>query len=44
MKTEEIKEVIDITKDGIDGDIEKYLALGPDFCEAPRKVPTESRD
>ena len=42
MKREKIKnEVIDLTKDGIDEDIEAYLSLGPDFCEAPTKVPVE---
>ncbi len=35
------KEVIDLTKDGIDDDVKKYLSLGPDFCEAPTQVPYE---
>ncbi len=35
------KEVIDLTKDGIDDDVKKYLSLGPDFCEAPTRVPYE---
>ena len=36
MKREKIqKEIIDLTKDGIDEDVKKYLSLGPDFCEAP---------
>ena len=34
-------EVIDLTKDGIDEEVKRYLALGPDFCEAPRRVPYE---
>jgi hypothetical protein len=42
MKREKIKnEVVDLTKDGIDSDVKKYLALGPDFSETPRKVPYE---
>ena len=40
MKEDKIKnEVVDLTKNGIDSDIKKYLALGPDFCETPKKVP-----
>ena len=31
----------DLTKDGIDDDVREYLKLGPDFSEAPRKVPFE---
>ena len=34
-------EVIDLTIDGIDEEVKRYLALGPDFCEAPRRVPYE---
>ena len=34
-------EVIDLTKDGIDDDIKAFLTLGPDFSEAPRKIPYE---
>ena len=34
-------EVHDLTKDGIDDDVREYLKLGPDFSEAPRKVPFE---
>ena len=30
-----------MTKDGIDDDVKKYLSLGPDFCEAPARVPYE---
>ena len=32
-------EVFDLTKDGVDEDIKEYLKLGPDFSEAPRKIP-----
>jgi len=42
MKRDKIKvEVIYLTKQGIDEDIKEYLALGPDFCEAPTKIPYE---
>ena len=41
MKEKIQKEVIDLTKDGIDDDVKKYLSLGPDFCEAPTRVPYE---
>ena len=42
MKREKIqKEIIDLTKDGIDEDVKKYLSLGPDFCEAPTRIPYE---
>lgn len=42
MKRDKIKvEVVDLTKQGIDEDIKNYLALGPDFCEAPTKIPYE---
>ena len=42
IKREKIqKEIIDLTKDGIDEDVKKYLSLGPDFCEAPTRVPYE---
>jgi hypothetical protein len=42
MRKEKIKnEVIDLTKNGIDDDVKKYLALGPDFSEAPTRVPYE---
>ena len=42
MKRDKIKvEVVDLTKQGIDEDIKSYLALGPDFCEAPTKIPYE---
>ena len=34
-------EVHDMTKDGIDEDVRAYLKLGPDFCEAPRRIPYE---
>ena len=34
-------DMIDLTIDGIDEEVKKYLALGPDFCEAPRRVPYE---
>ena len=43
MKKEKIKkEVVDLTKNGIDNDIKQYLSLGPDFCETPRRVPYET--
>ena len=43
MKQDKIKnEVFDLTKNGIDGDIKKNLALGPDFCETPKNVPYEN--
>ena len=35
------REVVDLTKEGIDPEIRKYISLGPDFCEAPNKVPYE---
>ncbi|CAB3990644.1 Hypothetical predicted protein [Paramuricea clavata] len=39
MRKEKIKkEVIDLTKNGIDDDVKKYLALGPDFST---RVPYE---
>ena len=42
MKRKLIKtEVVDLTIDGIDADVKEYLALGPDFSEAPTKVPYE---
>ena len=42
MKKEKIKkEVIDLTKKGVDDDIKQYLSLGPDFCETLRRVPYE---
>ena len=42
MERKKIKtEVVDLTKDGIDPEVRKYLALGPDFCIAPTKVPYE---
>lgn len=42
MKKEKIqREFVDLTKQGIDEDVKKYLALGPDFCEAPTKVTYE---
>ena len=42
MKKDKIKnEVVDLTRNGIDDNIKKYLALGPDFCETPKKVPYE---
>ena len=34
-------EVIDLTKDGIDEDVKAYLRLGPDFSEAPKRLPYE---
>ena len=34
-------EVYDLTKDGIDEDVKEYLKLGPDFSEAPKKLPFE---
>ena len=35
MKREKIKnEVVNLTKDGIDSDVKKYLALGPDLEKA----------
>ena len=34
-------EVIDLTIDGIDKDVEAFLKLGPDFSTAPRKLPFE---
>ena len=30
-----------MTKDGIDDDVQEYLKVGPDFSEAPRKLPFE---
>ena len=42
MKKDKIKvEVVDLTKQGIDDEIKSYLSLGPDFCEAPTRVPYE---
>ena len=42
MKKDKIKvEVVDLTKQGIDDKIKSYLSLGPDFCEAPTRVPYE---
>ena len=42
MKRDKIKvEVVDLTKQGIDDEIKNYLSLGPDFCEAPTRVPYE---
>ena len=42
MKKGKIRnEVVDLTRNGIDDNIKKYLALGPDFCETPKKVPHE---
>ena len=35
------KEVVDLTTSGVDEDIKAYLSLGPDFCEAPLKIPYE---
>lgn len=32
-------EVVDLTKQGIGDEIKSYLSLGPDFCEAPTRVP-----
>ena len=29
-------EVVDLTKDGTDSDVKKYLASGPDFSEIER--------
>jgi hypothetical protein len=34
-------EVVDLTKDGIDEDVKKYLALGPGFAENREKFPIE---
>jgi hypothetical protein len=42
MRREKIRrEVVDLTEEGIDGEVSKYLSLGPDFCESPRRVPYE---
>ena len=42
MKKDKIKnEDVYLTRNGIDDNIKKYLALGPDFCETPKKVPYE---
>ena len=42
MRKEKLKnEVVDLTKDGIDNDMKAYLRLGPDFCEAPNRIPVE---
>ena len=42
MKRKKIKvEVVDFTKQGTDDDIKSYLSLGPNFCEAPTRVPYE---
>ena len=40
MKKEKIKkEIVDLTKEGLDDYVKQYLSLGPDFCESPRGVP-----
>ena len=42
MQSKKIKvDVVDLTKDGIDPDVKKYLSLGPDFCESPTRAPYE---
>ena len=42
-KKEKIKkEVVDLTRNGIDDDIKQYLSLVSDFCETPRRVPCET--
>ena len=33
------REVVDLTKDGIDEDVTQYLALGPNFSETPTRIP-----
>ena len=35
------KDFVDLTKNGIDPEIKAYLALGPDFCESPHRIPFE---
>lgn len=42
MKRKKIKQdMVDVTKDGIDENVKKYLALGPDFSGVPTRVPYE---
>ena len=42
MRREKVKEeVVDLTEEGIDEEVRKYLSLGPDFCESPSRVPYE---
>ena len=42
QRTSKLKqEVYDMTTDGIDEDVKEYLKLGPDFSEAPKKIPYE---